>query len=94
MIHHYLPRIEVISMFASISNMFQMATEREVLEEQIKTIKFVDVPIYYFGIHMIKTISFDAELPKDKLRAIEKINQVLKNTSEEVLNSAPKRHSI
>ena len=73
---------------------FEMATEREVLEEQIKTIELVDVPAHYMGIHAINPVSFDAELPKDKQSAINRIRYVLNNTEESVLDSVPVRHSI
>ncbi len=73
---------------------FEMATEREVLEEQIKTIALIDVPTYYMGIHAINSVSFDAKLPEDKQVAIDRINFFLKNTEESVLNSVPERHSI
>lgn len=49
---------------------FEVATEREVLEEQKKTIELVDVPIHYMGIHIINSLGFDAELPKGVLVCI------------------------
>jgi len=73
---------------------FKMASEREVLEEQIKTIELVNVPTYYMGIHVINSVSFDAELPKGKQGAIDRINYTLQNTEDKVLNSVPERHSI
>ena len=73
---------------------FEMATEREVLEEQIKTLELVDVPTYYMGIHIINTVSFDAQLPKDKQAAIDRVNYVLTDADEAVLDSVPTRHSI
>ncbi|MCZ4696400.1 radical SAM protein [Ancylomarina euxinus] len=80
---------------ADIANgSFQMATEKEILEEQIKTIELINVPTYYMGIHVINTVSFDTQLPKGKLEATEKIKLVLNNTTKEVLNSVPERHSI
>ena len=80
---------------ADIANgTFEMATEREVLEEQIKTIELIEVPTYYMGIHIINSVSFDAQLPKDKASAIARINYVLKNKEDSVLDSVPVRHSI
>ena len=73
---------------------FEVATEREVLEEQKKTLELVDVPTYYMGIHVINSLSFDAELPKGKQSAIDKVNQALLNTEKTVLDSVPERHSI
>lgn len=73
---------------------FEMATEREVLEEQIKTIELVDVPTYYMGIHIINSVSFDAQLPKDKQLALDRVNYQIMNTKEEVLSSVPERHTI
>lgn len=73
---------------------FVMATEREVLEEQIRTIELIDVPTYYMGIHVINTVSFDAKLPHDKQGAISRVNYVIENTEDVVLNSVPARHSI
>jgi radical SAM superfamily enzyme YgiQ (UPF0313 family) len=73
---------------------FQMATEREVLEEQIKTIELVNIPTRYMGIHAINSVSFDAELPKNKDTAVSRIKYVKENTTEEVLDSIPFRHAI
>lgn len=73
---------------------FEMANEREVLEEQIKTLELVDVPTVYMGIHIINTVSFDANLPNDKQGAIDRVHYVMKNTEESVLNSVPERHTI
>lgn len=76
------------------SGTFELATDREVLEEQKKTIELVDVPTYYMGIHVINSLSFDAELPKDKQGAIDRINHALSTTDEAKLDSVPVRHSI
>lgn len=73
---------------------FEMATEREVLEEQKKTLELVDVETYYMGIHIINTVSFDAKLPKEKQAAIDRVNYVLSDMNEAVLNSVPVRHTI
>ncbi|TKG91473.1 radical SAM protein [Puteibacter caeruleilacunae] len=73
---------------------FEMATEREVLEEQIRTLELVNVPTYYMGIHVINTVSFDAQLPRDKKAAIDRVNYVISDTDETVLDSVPIRHSI
>jgi radical SAM superfamily enzyme YgiQ (UPF0313 family) len=76
------------------SGTFELATEREVLEEQKKTIELVNVPTHYMGIHVINSLSFDAELPKDKQRAIDRINHALSTLDKEILDSVPERHSI
>ncbi|NOU60151.1 radical SAM protein [Marinifilum caeruleilacunae] len=73
---------------------FELATEREVLEEQKKTLELVDVPTYYMGIHIINTVSFDAQLPKDKQSAIDRVDYVISDTDDLVLDSVPLRHSI
>ncbi len=73
---------------------FELATEREVLQEQKKTLELIDVPTLYMGIHVINSISFDAELPKNKQGAIDRINYALSNTDEAILDSVPERHSI
>jgi hypothetical protein len=80
---------------ADIKNgIFQMATGKEVLEEQIKTIELINVPTYYMGMHVINSVSFDSHLPKGKQDAIDKIKYVLNTTTESVLNSIPEYHSI
>ena len=76
------------------SGNFEMATEREMLEEQKTTIELVEVPTYYMGIHVINSLSFDAELPKDRQGAVDRVNYALANTDEAILDSVPKRHSI
>ena len=73
---------------------FELATEREVLEEQKKTLELIEVDTYYMGIHIINTVSFDAQLPKDKQAAIDRVNYVLSDADEAVLDSVPARHSI
>lgn len=73
---------------------FEMATEREMLDEQIKTIELINIPTLYMGIHAINSVSFDAELPKNKDAAISRIKYVKENTTEEVLDSVPIRHTI
>lgn len=76
------------------SGNFELATEREVLEEQLKTIELIKVPTYYMGIHIINSVSFDAELPNEKQSAIDRVKYALNTTKEKVLNSVPERHSI
>lgn len=76
------------------SGTFKLATEREVLEEQKRTLELVDVPTYYMGIHVINSVPFDAELPKGREGAIERVDHALTHTSEAVLDSVPVRHSI
>ena len=73
---------------------FEMATEREVLEEQKKTLELVDIPTYYMGIHIINTVSFDAQLPRDKQAAIDRVDYVISDTDDAALDSVPARHSI
>lgn len=73
---------------------FEMATEREVLEEQRKTLELVDVETYYMGIHIINSVSFDAQLPKEKQGAIDRVDYVISDTDEGILNSVPERHTI
>jgi len=73
---------------------FEMATEREVLEEQKKLIELVEVDTYYMGIHVINTVSFDSQLPKDKQASIDRINYVLSDKSASELDSVPVRHTI
>ncbi|WP_281615001.1 radical SAM protein [Flammeovirga sp. SubArs3] len=73
---------------------YEMATEKEVLEEQIKTIELIETATYYMGIHAINSVSFDAKLPQDKNAAINKLNYVLNTTDAARLNSVPVRHRI
>ncbi|WP_372754039.1 hypothetical protein [Labilibaculum sp.] len=49
---------------------------------------------YYMGIHIINSVSFDAQLPRDKHAAIDKVNSLISQTNETILNSVPERHSI
>ncbi len=76
------------------AGIFEMASEREVLEEQIKTLELIEVPTYYMGIHIINSVSFDAQLPGDKQAAIDRVRYVLLHTDKAVLDSVPERHSI
>ncbi|KXX70480.1 radical SAM protein [Flammeovirga sp. SJP92] len=73
---------------------FSISTEREVLEEQIKTIELVNVPTLYMGIHAINSVSFDAQLPRDRNIIVEKLNEVILNTDDSLLDSVPFRHAI
>jgi dimeric dUTPase (all-alpha-NTP-PPase superfamily) len=71
-----------------------LANEQEVFEEQKKAIELVEVDTYYMGIHIINSVSFDAELPNEKQAAIDRLNDAISNTDEAVLNSVPERHTI
>lgn len=73
---------------------FEMATEGEVLEEQKKTLELVEVDTYYMGIHIINSVSFDAKLPKEKQAAIDRIDSIISDMDEALLNSVPERHTI
>lgn len=73
---------------------FELATEREILEEQIKTLELVEVPTFYMGIHVINSVSFDARLPQNRQESIDRVSHVLHHTSETDLDSVPLRHSI
>lgn len=73
---------------------FELATEREVLQEQRKTIELIDVATQYMGIHVINSVSFDADLPSKRQEALQKIENKLTRTSETTLDSVPWRHSI
>ncbi len=73
---------------------FIPATELEVLEEQKKLIELVEVESAYLGIHGINTVTFDAMLPRDRDKAIKKIDNAIETLDDEFLNSVPKRHAI
>lgn len=73
---------------------FELATDREVFEEQKKILELVHVPTRYMGIHVINTLSFDALLPRDKQLAIDRVDYALANMDTSVLDSVPIRHSI
>jgi len=73
---------------------FIPATEREVLEEQKKMIELIEVDTLYLGIHGINTVTFDAQLPKDRDKAIEIVNTAMARLDDTLLNSVPERHSI
>lgn len=73
---------------------FELATEREVLEEQKRTFELIEVPTYYLGIHVINSLSFDAELPADRQKSIERVERALETTSDDLLDSVPERHAI
>lgn len=76
------------------SGNFEMATEREVLQEQIRSIELVNVSTYYMGIHAINSVNFDAVLPRGRQPAIDRITYILNKTDQTVLDSVPERHSI
>ncbi len=74
---------------------FQLATEREVFEEQKRLIELVELDkVAYLGIHIINTVSFDAILPRDKDKSIKRINDAISKLDNNLLDSVPKRHSI
>ncbi|ACN14604.1 HemN1 [Desulforapulum autotrophicum HRM2] len=76
------------------SGKFVPATELEVLEEQKKMIKLIDVDTIYLGIHGINTVTFDAMLPRDREKAIKMVDDAIEKLDDEFLNSVPERHSI
>lgn len=73
---------------------FNPAFELEVIEEQKKFIELVEVETSYLGLHAINTIKFDAELPKQREEALERINTKMQQLDESYLKSVPVRHSI
>lgn len=74
---------------------FDPATELEVLEEQKELLNLIDVDgIYYLGIHAINTVSFDAQLPKDRDKAIRAIDNAINTLDKEFLHGVQKRNSI
>lgn len=76
------------------NGIFVPATELEVLEEQKKLIDLIEVETTYLGIHGINTVTFDALLPKDRDKAIRKIDNAIEQLDDEFLNTVPRRHSI
>lgn len=73
---------------------FVPATELEVLEEQKKMIELIDVETVYLGIHGINTVTFDATLPRDREKAVKRVDNAIKMLDDDYLNSVPERHSI
>lgn len=73
---------------------FTPATEQEVIEEQLKLIELVNVNTLYMGIHGINTVAFDAKLPIDKERAMDRIKSTASYYGSEYLKGVPERHSV
>lgn len=74
---------------------FEIAHEREVLEEMKKTIELVDSSeLIYYGRHIINSIPFDCVLPRDREKAIETINWKMAEMEDHYLDSVPQRHTI
>jgi hypothetical protein len=46
------------------------------------------------GIHALNTATFDAVLPMDRERAIEKVDDMIAELDDQYLDSVPERHSI
>jgi len=73
---------------------FELASEREVLKEQIKTLELINVANNYMGIHIINSVSFDAQLPQQREWAIQRVENTIEALDEAYLNSVPQRHTI
>ncbi|MDC7225440.1 MAG: radical SAM protein [Spirochaetales bacterium] len=74
---------------------FELATEREIYEEMIKTIELIDTDdLIYYGAHAINTIPFNCILPRDKKIALNSIEGRIAELSNDFLDSVPVRHSI
>lgn len=73
---------------------FVPATEREVLEEQKKFIELIEVDTTYLGIHALNSVAFDAQLPAERERSVNRVNNAIDRMSDAYLNSVPERHSI
>ena len=73
---------------------FVPATELEVLEEQKTFIERVEVDTAYLGIHGINTVTFDAQLPRDRKDAVKMVEDAIQRLDDDFLNSVPERHSI
>lgn len=73
---------------------FVPATELEVLEEQKTFIGLVKVDTAYLGIHSINTVTFDAQLPRDRESAVKMVADAIERLDDDFLNSIPERYSI
>lgn len=78
-----------------LSGKFEIATEREVLEEMKKNIELVDLDeTIYYGRHIINSIPFDCILPRDREKALEIVNSRMAGMEDPYLDSVPSRHTI
>lgn len=73
---------------------FTPASELEVLDEQKKLIELVDVETSYLGIHAINTVSFDAKIPEERQKSIQRVDHAIHELDKNYLSSVPERHSI
>jgi radical SAM superfamily enzyme YgiQ (UPF0313 family) len=76
------------------AGIFQVAEEFEVLQEQKRFIELIDVDTAYLGIHGINTVTFDAQLPRQKEQAIKLIDDTINKLDSEYLHSVPIRQAI
>ncbi len=73
---------------------FTPSTEIDVLDEQMKLIKLININTMYMGIHGLNTVAFDAQLPRDKEQVLTRIQNAKDNLNPSYLNSVPERHSV
>ena len=76
------------------NGIFQLATEKEIFDEMIKTIELIEENTIYYGRHVINTINFDCVLPRDRGGALNFINVKIENMENSYLESDPRRHRI
>lgn len=76
-------------------NLFELATELEILEEEKKLIELIqleDLPFY--GSHPINSVNLDGVLPKDKGDMIDALNHVIETADKGFLNRSSNRSTL
>lgn len=77
------------------ANSFIPATEREILEEEMKLIELINVKgIPFYGDHPINTISIDGILPQDRKDMLEALQFVIGNMDQQILDSTIQRSAL
>ncbi len=80
---------------AALDGTFVPATEREIIEEEIKVLELLDVDhVPFYGIHPTNTSSVEGMLPRDKERMIAKLKHYLATERAEFLDSAMERYTL
>ena len=77
---------------AMLNGEFKQATEREIIEEEIRVLELLDLDnVPFYGIHPTNTSSVKGMIPQDRNRMINQLQNYLATENSTFLNSSKER---
>ena len=97
-IYQYLIWFGTLGLFegnARAASEVSSATEREIIEEEIRVLELIEVDnVPFYGIHPTNTSSVQGMLPRDKETMINRLKHYLATEDAEFLDSAMRRDTL